>query len=40
MTMQSDHHDQDMVHSPTWQAVLLAAALLAVSALAIWVYAV
>jgi hypothetical protein len=40
MTMHSDHHDQDMVHNPTWQAVGLSAALIAVSALAIWAYAV
>jgi hypothetical protein len=40
MTMHSDHHDQDMVHNPTWQAVLLGAALIAVSALAVWAYAV
>ena len=40
MTMHSDDHDQDIVHRPTWQAVGLAAALAAVSALAIWAYAV
>lgn len=39
MTMHSDHHDQDMVHSPTWQAVGLAAALIAVSGIAVWVFA-
>jgi hypothetical protein len=39
MTMHSDHHHQDVVHSPTWQAVLLAAALVAVSVVAFWAYA-
>jgi hypothetical protein len=29
-----------MVHNPTWQAVLLAAALIAVSVIAVWAYAV
>jgi hypothetical protein len=40
MTMHSDHHDHDIVHNPAWQAVLLAAALIAVSVLAVWAYAV
>ncbi|MEA2895110.1 MAG: hypothetical protein QOJ84_725 [Bradyrhizobium sp.] len=39
MTMHSDHHDQDIVHSPTWQAMLLGAALVAVSVIAFWAYA-
>jgi hypothetical protein len=40
MTMHGDHHDQDMVHNPTWQAVGLGAALTAFSVLALWAYAV
>jgi hypothetical protein len=39
MTMHSDHHDQDVVHNPTWQAVLLGTTLIAVSVLAFWAYA-
>jgi hypothetical protein len=39
MTMHSDHHHQDIIHNPTWQAILLAAALIALSALAFWLYA-
>jgi hypothetical protein len=39
MTMHSDHHDHDVVHNPTWQAMWLAAALIAVSVVAFWAYA-
>jgi hypothetical protein len=37
--MHSDHHDQDMVYNPKWQAILLAAALVAVSVVAMWAFA-
>jgi hypothetical protein len=36
--MHNDHHDQDMVHNK-WQAVGLAAALTAVSVVALWAFA-
>jgi hypothetical protein len=39
MTMHSDHHDQDIIHNPTWQAIWLAVALIALSVLAFWFYA-
>jgi hypothetical protein len=37
--MHSDHHDQDMVHDPKWQAMWLGAALVAVIAVAFWAFA-
>jgi hypothetical protein len=37
--MHNDHHDQDVVHNPKWQAVGLAAALTAVSVVAMWAFA-